>query len=206
MRRYIMTANKWNYAVPLTTFFLVAGLFFAPDPVDAGLLTQKFDKILTFNNITFHVTCANEGSLNNVTIIPSGLEISNDPIIIKDADGSVAGAEVADINKDGSPEIYVYVISAGSGSYATLIAYSSNHNKSLSEIYLPPLADDKTNSRGYMGHDKFSIKDSHLVRSFPVYKDNDSNAEPSGGMRQLKYKLVQGEATWQLKLVKSLLQ
>ena len=50
----------------------------------------------------------------------------------------VAGAEVADINWDGSPEIYVYVTSASSGSYGSLVAYLANRRKSLSEIHLPP--------------------------------------------------------------------
>ncbi len=162
----------------------------------------KFDKTLKLEAITFHVTCANEGSLNDVTIVPAGLE-DNSPITVKEADGTVSGAEVADLNKDGSPEIYVYLTSAGSGSYGSLIAYSANKKKSLSRIFLPPLADDKVNSSGYMGHDRFFIKANHLIRSFPVYKDGDSNAKSTGGTRTLKYELIPGEATWQLKLVKS---
>ena len=39
-----------------------------------------------------------------------------------------------------------------------------------------------------------------LVRRFPVYKDGDSNAAPTGGVRQLQYKLKPSEANWQLKL------
>jgi hypothetical protein len=50
-----------------------------------------------------------------LTITPSGLSIAND-VIKQEIDGSVTGAEVADVNADGSPEIYVYVNSAGSGS------------------------------------------------------------------------------------------
>lgn len=38
------------------------------------------------------------------------------------------------------------------------------------------------------------------MRRFPVYKDGDKNAAPSGGMRQMQYKLNPGEANWQLKL------
>jgi hypothetical protein len=196
------------YALTRNSLFpvLAAALLMIPHTVSAADGSQGFDKVLKQDGITFHVTCPNEGSLNDVTIVPSGLAGSNDPITIKEADGSVSGADAADINKDGSPEIYVYVNSAGSGSYGSLIAYSANHKKSMSEIYLSPLEDDKVNSKGYMGHDRFSIKDNHLVRSFPVYKDGDSNANPTGGTRQLEYKLVQGEAAWQLKLVNSSIQ
>jgi len=198
-----MTVNRPNYAVHLTTFILSAVLFLGSGQVDAGQPTQGFDKVLKLEGITFHVTSPNQSSLNDVTIVPSGLKENNTPITVKEADGIVSGAEIADLNKDGSPEIYVYINSAGSGSYGSLIAYSTNLKKSLSEIYLASLEDDKVNSRGYMGHDGFSIKDNRLVRSFPIYKDGDSNSEPTGGTRQMEYELVPGEATWLLKFVKS---
>jgi len=164
--------------------------------------SNGFDKVLKLEGITFHVQATNEGSLNQLTITPSGLSIVND-VIKEEIDGSVSGAEVADINNDGSPEIYVYVNSAGSGSYGSLIAYSSNNKKSLTGIYMPPLEDDKKNSVGYMGHDEFAVVESSFARRFPIYKKDDSNAKPTGGMRQLQYKLVPGEATWKLKLVNS---
>lgn len=161
-----------------------------------------FDKVLKLQGIIFHVQATNEGSLNQLTITPSGLEIKNN-IVKQEIDGSVTDAEVADINADGSPEIYVYVTSAGSGSYGTLVAYSANNKKSLSDIYLSPLEHDKKNSVGYMGHDEFTIIENSFARRFPVYKKEDNNAKPTGGMRQLQYKLIAGEASWQLKLVKS---
>jgi uncharacterized protein len=168
----------------------------------SGSTSNGFDKVLKLEGITFHVQATNEGSLNQLTITPSGLSIVND-VIKQEIDGSVTGAEIADLNNDGSPEIYVYVTSAGSGSYGSLVAYASNNKKSLTGIYLPPLEDDKKNSVGYMGHDEFTVIESSFARRFPIYKKEDSNANPTGGMRQLQYKLVPGEATWQLKLVKS---
>jgi len=164
--------------------------------------TKGFDKVLKSQGITFHVVATNEGSLNQLSIIPTGLEISNE-VIKKEIDGRVTGAQIADINADGSPEIYVYVNSAGSGSYGTLVAYSANNKKSLSEIYLAPLENDKKNSVGYMGHDEFMIIENSFSRRFPVYSEGDTNAKPTGGTRKLEYKLVAGEAGWKLKLLKS---
>ncbi|SFZ98900.1 lipoprotein, putative [hydrothermal vent metagenome] len=166
----------------------------------SGNTSKGFDKVLKLEGITFHVQATKKGSLNKLTITPSGLSLRND-VIEQEIDGSVTGAEIADINNDGSPEIYVYVTSAGSGSYGSLVAYSTNNKKSISEIYLSPLQDDKKNSIGYMGHDEFAVVENSFVRRFPIYKKEDSNAKPTGGMRQLQYKLVPGEATWQLKLV-----
>jgi len=168
-----------------------------PKPATAPLV--PFDKMLTMQGISFRVVSPNNASINKLEIIPSGLEIDNRPIS-REIDGTVAGAEVADLNADGSPEIYVYVTSAGSGSYGSVAAYSSNKRKSLSEAYLPPVAENAKASQGYMGHDEFAVVESTLVRRFPIYKPGDSNSKPTGGMRQLQYKLVPGEATWILRL------
>ncbi len=62
-----------------------------------------FDQTLGLLGVSFHVTCANAGSLNTLRIVPSGLEKDNTPLE-KDVDGTVTGAEVADLNVDGSPE------------------------------------------------------------------------------------------------------
>jgi hypothetical protein len=158
-----------------------------------------FDRTFELLGIHFRVTCANDSSVNTLRIVPSGLETDNSPIV-RSIEGTVTGAEVADINGDGSPEIYVYVTSAGSGSYGSLVAYSANRRKSLSEIYLPPITQDQVASRGYMGHDEFAVLEGVLGHRFPVYRDGDTNAEPTGGMRQLQYKLAPGEASWVLKV------
>jgi len=169
---------------------------------DTSKTKYAFDKVLKLQGITFHVQATNEGSLNKLRIIPSGLEEVNRPIE-QEIDGVVTGAEVEDLNRDGSPEVYIYVTSAGSGSYGTLVAYSANNKKSLSEIYLPPLENEKKSvSKGYMGHDQFSLVENTFARRFPIYKKDDPNCCPTGGTRQLEYKLVPGEATWQLELVK----
>ena len=165
----------------------------APDSKVGG-----FDQTLSLQGISFHVTSANAGSVNRVRIQPKGLTIDNQPIE-KEIDGTITGAEVADLNVDGSPEIYVYATSAGSGSYGSLVAYSANQRKSLSEIYLPSLQDDAKAAKGYMGHDEFRVVESSLVRRFPVYGDKDTNAKPTGGTRQIQYKLKAGEAGWVLK-------
>lgn len=158
-----------------------------------------FDKTVALQGISFRVQCPNQSSVNRVTITPSGLQNDNAPVS-SETDGTVTDAEVADLNGDGSPEVYVYVTSAGSGGYASLVAFAANNKKSLSQIYLPELSSDKENSRGYMGHDEFRVVESSLVRRFPLYNPGDSNAGPTGKTRQLQYKLVAGEAGWKLRL------
>ena len=165
----------------------------------AGAEAGRFDSSIELQGIRFRVSCANESSLNRLRIEPAGLEIDN-AVIEREVDGIVTGAEAADLDGDGSPEIYVYVSSAGSGSYGSLVAYAANRRKSLSEIYLPPLEDDRVNGRGYMGHDEFATAEGRLLRRFPIYGEKDANARPTGGTRQLLYRLAPAEAGWILQL------
>ena len=169
----------------------------------SSLSTNKastgFNQNYKLQGITFRVSSANNSSLNTLTIQPGGLELGNKPISVE-IDGSVTAAEIADLDGNGSPEIYVYVNSAGSGSYGSLVAYAVNNGKSLTPIYMAPISDDKKNSAGYMGHDEFRVVELTLVRRFPIYLKGDTNAKPSGGIRQLQYKLVAGEAGWILRL------
>ena len=173
----------------------------SPSPsVNAKAAEQAagFDRTLTEQGVTFHVTSPNAGSINTLRIQPSGLKADN-ALIERQVEGTVTGAEVADLNVDGSPELYVYVTSAGSGSHGSLVAYAANKGKSLSEIYLPPIEEDKAAAKGYMGHDEFAVVESTLVRRFPIYKEGDTNAKPTGGTRQIQYKLKAGEAGWVLR-------
>jgi hypothetical protein len=113
----------------------------------------------------------------------------------------ITGAEVGDINADGSPEIYVYVTDHGADARASLVVYSAaNNRKSLSEIYLPPL-DGTANAKGYQGHDKIAMVETVVARRFPIYGAGDPPA-PTGRTRQLQYKLKPGEPGWALTLDK----
>lgn len=179
---------------------LVACSFFSmAKEVDSA---KGFDKKLSLQGLSFEVKCPNEGSLNKLTITPTGLEGENKSIVVE-VNGSVTGAEVEDLDADGFPEIYVYVSSGGSGSYGSLVAYAANKKKSLTEIFLPDLMDDKVNSKGYMGHDEFAVGKGALLRRFPIYQDGDTNNRPTGKTRQLQYKLKAGEAGWNLRLDKA---
>lgn len=157
---------------------------------------EAFHKTLSLQGITFQVQARGKGSQQQLTITPRGAKRSFQPIT-QTVDGRVVGAEVADLNSNSLPEIYVYVQSAGSGSYGELVAYTVINSDHLSPIYLQELSGAP--AKGYMGHDKFQIVEGCLVRTFPIYKASDSNAKPTGGERQICYKLQKGEASWILR-------
>jgi hypothetical protein len=169
----------------------------APAPAARDDTATAFERTLELLGIRFVVTSPNTSEDNRVSIAPSGLEIDNRPVEWP-VDGRVTDARVADLDADGSPEVYVFATSGGSGSYGSLVGYAANRRKSLSQVYLAPIAEDPKLAPGYMGHDTFEIDGNTLVRRFPVYRDGDANASPSGGTRELRYRLAPGEAGWLL--------
>lgn len=159
---------------------------------------ESFFAQRVLKGVTFRVESPNDSSINQVLVRASTSEGSLGQMQVE-ADGTITGVEVEDLNADGFPEIYVYVSSAGSGSYGSLIAFASNGNKSLSQIFLPSIEDTPGLSQGYMGHDQFAVGEGTFMRRFPVYLEGDSNAAPTGGTRQIQYKLEHGEAGWVLR-------
>ena len=154
---------------------------------------------MNYGGISFNVVASHGSSLNQLHINTDGLT-SGSNSQQAEIDGTAYRAELADLDGNGWPEVYVYISSAGSGSYGSLTAYAVNSGKSLSPIYLPPLEQSPEATEGYMGHDEFSVVENRLVRRFPVYKSKDTNAQPTGGTRQLQYRLEAGEAGWILQL------
>lgn len=153
---------------------------------------QKTDyqKTVSYKDITFDVSASG----NTLTILPKGFQVDNTKVT-KTIDGTVTNVEVGDINADDSPELMIYITSVGSGSYGTAIGFSGNANKSMSEITVPSIADNPKANKGYMGHDEFAIVEGILAQRFPIYKKEDSNSKPTGGTRQIQYKLKNGEAS-----------
>ncbi len=153
-----------------------------------------FTKTLSFKNTGFEITTTGKGSLQQLSIEPNGLQIDNSKIIVE-IEGTVVNAVTGDLNSDGFAEVLIYSVSAGSGSYGNVICYSVNNGKSISGVYFPNIADNPKASKGYMGHDEFAIVDNSLVQRFQIYTEADVNSKPTGNIREVKYKLTEGEAS-----------
>lgn len=164
-----------------------------------GLPGVAFDRTLQRAGIGFRVESSNAAAGNSVRITASGLALDNAPVE-RAVEGHVADAQVGDIDGDGSPEIYVVVRRAPDADRATLLALSANRRKSLSDMVLPELTEHPTAAQGYRGHDRFTVQARTLLRRFPLYAAGDADDRPSRGQRELRYRLVRGEATWRLRL------
>lgn len=157
--------------------------------------TRSYIKTLSLQNISFFMDAKLVDGKKILTITPTGLSIDNRPFTHDITGQSIVDAEIEDLNKDGFPEIMIYTQSDGSGSYGDVIAYSVNNGKSMSQITFPRTAENKEINEGYSGHDEFALVEHSLAQRFPIYKDGDTNAKPTGKSRQVEYKLKDGEAS-----------
>lgn len=168
--------------------------------IDSVKQEISFNTELTYpgSNISFTVNTKGD----SLIIQPSGLSVSNETLYHDITGYTVVNAEIGDLNIDSYPELFVYLTSDGSGSYGKLIGYSVNNGKSVSQVYLPDISENDEVSKGYMGHDEMAIVENTFCQRFPIYKKGDSNANPTGGIRQIQYKLVDGESSRILKIDK----
>jgi hypothetical protein len=203
--RDLLVTVRGGGATPGLAALSFDGKNYPASPRDVGAKVEDSDEVLfaepsppfdrkeELQGITFQVFSPNTRSGNTLTVTPAGLEADNRPLEM-DVSGLVTRIEVADINADGSPELYVYGFD---GTSQTVLAWSANKKKSLSQISLPDL--DAAQSKGYRGGDEFAVVEGILARRFPIYPDDDPESKPTGKLRQIQYKLHPGEAGWLLK-------
>ncbi len=173
------------------------------DPIDQSQIDKtKFKRVLNLQDVGFNVSSIEKDGKNTLTIFTFGLKEREYNETFNIDGEEVINAEVEDLNSDGSPELFVFTQSVGSGSYGNVYAFSVNNKKSMSEVYFQPTAENSEINKGYMGHDEFSLVENTLGQRFPIYKEGDTNAEPTGGTRQVSYRLVEGEAMRKLKVDK----
>lgn len=157
-----------------------------------------FSKQLELQGVTFTVESANSASGNKVTVTPAGLEADN-ATQTTDIEGTVTGAEVSDLDVDGFPEVYVYVRGTSEGAPGRLVAFASNKGKSLSIISLPAASEIAEVKDSYRGGDEFAVLEARIGQRFPAV---GPDGKPTGKTKQIDWKLVPGEATWQLEVDK----
>jgi hypothetical protein len=164
-----------------------------PNP-PASPVGRSLDTTLAWRKIRFHVVVHGD----TLTVEPSGLAVDNRRID-ETITGAAVRAEIGDLNNDNWPELLIYLASPDSSRRGDLIGYSSNAGKSISQLYFSGITYDTTANKGYGGHDEFAIVDGAFVQRFPIH---DARGKPTGKTRQIRYKVVDGEAARGLKIDK----
>lgn len=104
-----------------------------------------------------------------------------------DVDFLAGSAWTADLNGDGKPELAVASRSVKDNGRGTFDVYWLEGNI-LQRAALPKYDE----GAGYQGQDSFRLNGNKIVRTFPVYRDNDPDNRPSGGTRTLQYTFRDG--------------
>ncbi|WP_338875630.1 hypothetical protein WBJ53_08405 [Spirosoma sp. SC4-14] len=177
----------------ISVFLLSIGLWmesglrpnlFHNNQADTAPTFIAFEKSLRFNIYTFQVTAADSGAVRDLSVkaYRGSLLLTNFHIRV---DGTVVGAEVADLDNNRFPELYVYSASDGSGSFGRVYGWQ----------FLPERKADIQAANwleageGYMGHDSLWVERNILCRKFPIYNAGDANALPTGGAKMMRYRL-----------------
>lgn len=153
---------------------------FSPPPNPA-----RFDKSLRFSTYTFTVSATDNGAARELRVkaYRGSLLLTNFRIRV---DGAVGGAEVADLDNNRFPELYVYSTGMGGGSFGHVYAWQFLPERKADIVPVNwPLKTDG----GYMGHDSLWVDRTVLCRQYPIYRLGDGVSNPSGGIRLVRYQL-----------------
>lgn len=177
-------AGSWLLSALLVTGFRPTH---SPTPALTRLAdaTTPFSAVLRYNVYTFNVSATGSGAVRELTV-----RAFRGPLLLTrfqvPTDGAVVGAEVADLDANRFPELYVYTSSDGSGSFGRVLAWQFLSERKA-DIKLTNWQKTPT---GYMGHDSLWTENTVLCRKYPLYQPGDPNALPSGGFAMVRYKLA----------------
>lgn len=154
-------------------------------PVDTNTHTTPNGK-----KITLIETNPLGESASTITLTTSGFA-TNSPIILETS--KLIDSFYADLNDDSFEELIIITQAQGSRSYGEAIIYTSASNTALLPVRIQQITENDTKKEslfeGYLGHDSFSLINKVLSRSFPTYKKNDSNDNPTGPTKTVLYSL-----------------
>jgi hypothetical protein len=131
-------------------------------------------------------------SISSVIITTEHFKV-NQTIELNDID-PIEKVELRDLDNDGFDELFLFTRSAGSGSAGNFYAYSSYKDEKLKTCKKEKI-DNKEYSKGgfmegFMGHDMFFFDKGLLIMEFPIYKESDTNSNPTGERGRVMYKLT----------------
>ncbi|GMV77481.1 MAG: hypothetical protein AMXMBFR79_06160 [Chitinophagaceae bacterium] len=164
----------------------------------------KFDSTLKIGKTGYRVICSNKpNKKNNLRVALIGFEENKEDLNI-DIKGQVTGAEIDDLNKDGFPDLVVYIVTDNEKNQGTVFAITSNENKTIAPIIFPSLMDNEKYRTGYTGNDVFKLLNGTLTHKFTV-TDNTNAATQAIVARQLLYNVVKSDnGVWKFNVIRSI--
>ncbi len=170
--------------------FIIAGLLFA-----GSIKAQQFKKLDTIAKLGdagYHVSCSNKNpNANPLNVSPIGFKSEARPAYFQ-VNGRVSSIAVDDFNDDGFPDLLIFYFTGTNNEIGNIVCISSTENTSIVPVGFPDIYNDPKLRPGYKGHDEFKVMVGTLLRTYPIYKDGDTDT-PTGGKRVVQYKMGIGE-------------
>jgi hypothetical protein len=166
-----------------------------------GQVWSKYDSTMKIGKAGYRISCTNRSPDKNVlNIRPIGFKSESREASIE-LKARVLSAEIDDLNMDGFPDIIIFIEDAAGKK--SIFPICSKDNESIAPILFPDLLNDMELSKGYRGKDEYKLVEGVLFRKFPIYPTDTTIKEPTNKIRQLMYRVVQGERdSWKFKMFK----
>lgn len=164
-----------------------------PQPLQRAAPAPKgpFKKKLTEGSVSFIVKSPNTDP-NSFTVTTSGMSVRNEATTV-DVEGEVVRAQLADLNQDSYPEVYIFTRTA-SGTEA-VYAFASYRNRSYGQIYVAEAA-ASTSLRSPSGG-TYELTETRLIQKFTPTQ----NGQRTGDTQTVTYALKKGETSYRLEPV-----
>ena len=170
----------------LIVFSLLGVIFGGLNFNQAFAQAKVFKQTLSWMNYSFDI----ETKDNKLVFKPHNL-VQNNQDEIQDITGyTINNTQIGDIDNDSYPEIFIYLTADDNSKYGQLIVFSCDKGSKMDLVTVKAIEDNKDLAKNYRGHDLMMIKDNMLLRVFPIYLENDTDDNPTGGMRKIEYKLI----------------
>lgn len=159
-------------------------------------------QITRFEGHKYAVLSKGDGTGRSLVVAATNLKGDTskaDSTNIPDVKGVLQQTAVADLDKDGNPEVYCFTRSEGTEATGNVYALTFVNGRA---VQIQQADMDLVNKKGYRGRDSFYVKQPYLLRTYPVYGSDDVNAGPSGGKQTVKYALKKDNGSYMLKEAK----
>lgn len=163
--------------------------------LQAQNIIRKMDSTMKLGKVGYRVTCFNKNlDKNTASVLPIGFDkaVREFSFEIK---GRIVSAEVDDVNRDGYPDLMIYVVNNDSIPKGNVIGISSEKNENVAPIMFPDIFDDPKLRVGYKGNDSYFLMEGNLMRRFQVYPVEGLPVSTKPGIlyRQIQYQVVPGD-------------
>ncbi|PSL45509.1 hypothetical protein CLV51_104214 [Chitinophaga niastensis] len=170
-------------------------------PIKPDTTQHSVQRDTTFGDLHITAIARGDASMRNLLIAIGNKKDSTraDTIIERDIKGQLEAVMVGDLDRNGKPELYCYMLSEGTGRYGNIYAYDFSGDKILR---ISTNAVDTLELPAYRGHDSFYIKNENLVRTFPVYREGAPDALTADTRMIVRYGLQKNDGGFELVQIK----